>query len=133
MVVLDTHVLIWFINGDSRLGPQALQTVSAAVASRSAALSAASVFEISWLVSRKRIVLDTPVDRYLMRLADAGLGMIAIDTSNAILASVLPIRQGDTMDRFIAAAAIAAEAMLVTADEALLGARLACPVLDARL
>jgi PIN domain nuclease of toxin-antitoxin system len=133
MVVLDTHVLIWFINGDSRLGPQALQTVSAAVASRSAALSAASVFELSWLVSRKRIVLDTPVDRYLAKLADAGLGMIAIDTSNAILASVLPIRQGDPMDRFIAAAAIAAEAMLVTADEALLQAGLVCPILNARL
>jgi PIN domain nuclease of toxin-antitoxin system len=132
MVVLDTHVLIWFINGDSRLGAQALQTVSAAVASRSAALSAASVFEISWLVSRKRIVLDTPVDRYFARLADAGLGIIAIDASNAVLASVLPIRQGDPMDRFIAAAAIAGEATLVTADEALLQAGLACPVIDAR-
>jgi PIN domain nuclease of toxin-antitoxin system len=110
-----------------------LQTVSVAIASRSAALSAASVFEISWLASRKRIVLDMPVDKYIARLADAGLGIVPIDASSAILASVLPISQGDPMDRFIAAAAIAGEAMLVTADEALLQAGLACSVLDARI
>jgi PIN domain nuclease of toxin-antitoxin system len=133
MVVLDTHVLIWFITGDPRLGPQALQTVSNAIASRNAALSAASVFEISWLASRKRIALDVPVDRYLARLAGAGLNMITIDAAQAMLASALPIRQGDPMDRFIAAAATAGEAMLVTADDDLLQAGLACAVLDARL
>ncbi|MCA3563421.1 MAG: type II toxin-antitoxin system VapC family toxin [Methylocystis sp.] len=133
MAVLDTHVLVWFITGDSRLGPKALQAVSAAVASRTAVLSAASVFEVSWLASRKRIVLDTSVDRYIARLGDAGLGIVPIDAANAMLASALPIRQGDPIDRFIAAAAIAGEAVLVTADEALLQAGLACPVLDARL
>ncbi len=133
MVVLDTHVLIWFITGDSRLGRQAARAVSDAIASRTAALSAASVFELSWLATRQRIVLNAPVERYLSGLADAGLTVVVIDAAQALLASALPIRQGDPMDRFIAAAAIADEAMLVTADEALLNAGLTCPVLDARL
>jgi PIN domain nuclease of toxin-antitoxin system len=133
MVVLDTHVLIWFITGDSRLGPQATRAISDAIAGRTAALSAASVFELSWLAARKRIMLKAPIDQYLTGLADAGLTVVAIDAAHAMLASVLPIRQGDPMDRFIAAAATAREATLVTADEALLSAGLACTVLNARL
>ncbi len=133
MVVLDTHVLIWFITSDPRLGPQAARVVSDAIASRTAALSAASVFELSWLTTRQRIVLTAPVERYLSGLTDAGLTVIAIDAAQALLASALPIRQGDPMDRFIAAAAVASEAYLVTADEALLQSGLTCPVLDARL
>ena len=50
MILLDTHVLLWFRSGDRRLGRRARRTVERALPQRRGAVSAISFWEVAMRV-----------------------------------------------------------------------------------
>ena len=114
MIVLDTHAWIWFTGDDRLLSPAALEAVQRA---DRIGVSPISVWEVSMLCSKGRLVLDDDVGAWVARaLGVPRVELVPITPSVAILAGRLPIH-GDPADRLILATALSLSAALVTKDE----------------
>ena len=61
MIVLDTHVWVWWVAGQPSLSPAAARAIDAAVADRSVHVSSISAWEVALLVQRGRLELTMDV------------------------------------------------------------------------
>jgi PIN domain nuclease of toxin-antitoxin system len=113
-LLLDTHVLLWWLGDDDRLH----ERTAAAIASgdNEVLVSAATVWEVE--IKRAKGTLSAP-DDLLDQIAACGFGLLAIEGSHALAAGRLPQHHQDPFDRMLVAQATAEEAALVTADGAL--------------
>jgi PIN domain nuclease of toxin-antitoxin system len=111
--LLDSHVLQWWSAEPDRLSSKALSAIEA---SDEIAVSAITWFELAWLASRGRIVLDLPVRAWLAQLG-ADVRTLGITPAVASTAADLPAAfPGDPADRLIYATAIEHGCRLVTKD-----------------
>lgn len=114
VIVLDTHAWIWFCGDDRLLSPAALDAVRR---SKRIGISPISIWEVSMLCSKGRLVLSDDLDAWVARaLAVPRVEVVPLAPSIAILAGTLPIH-GDPADRIIVATALSVAATLVTKDE----------------
>lgn len=114
MTLLDTHALVWWVNGTPALSERARRAMRGAAL----AASAISAFEIATAVRRGRLDLGAPLDRWFADLAmlpELRLQPVT-DEIARIAGSFDRSVPGDPADRIIAATAIALGAKLVTAD-----------------
>lgn len=119
VVVLDTHVLVWLLEGDLRLSISARETIGAA--SR-VCISAITPWEIGMLVAKGRLGFGQDVQQWIDEvLALPAVHLVPLLPSIAIASTRLPGElHGDPADRLIAATARHLDATLVTADGKLL-------------
>ncbi len=116
MLILDTHIWLWWIAQDIRL-PRWLAT-RIADPERPLALSAASVYELSLGVGRGRIALNRPLDDWLQQATfEAGIQVLPVTTRIASLAGQLPRHHLDPLDRLIIATALVHQAQLASLDD----------------
>ena len=122
MIVLDTHVLIWAVNGDSRLGVAARSLIEETAQTDCVAVSAITPWEIALLAERGRLRLGRQVAAWIeTALALPGVNLIPIEPTIAIDSVRLPGNfHSDAADRFIVSTARYCDAPLVTADRAIL-------------
>jgi PIN domain nuclease of toxin-antitoxin system len=133
LVLFDTHVVIWSIAGDRRLGPETRSLLRSTINAGIAAISVASVYELAWVVLQQRAAIDQTYPDALEGLSKAGVRTVDINDATARTAAALDLGHGDPIDRFIAATALQTDGLLVTADRKLLEARLPLKTHDARL
>jgi PIN domain nuclease of toxin-antitoxin system len=122
-VLLDTHTLVWLLQGNDRLGPQARATVQGATVGQAGVLVAAiSIWEIGMLVAKGRLTLDRDVGEWVrLALSLPGMSLVALDPDIAVAASRLPgAMHGDPADRLIVASARHLGAVVVTEDRLIL-------------
>jgi PIN domain nuclease of toxin-antitoxin system len=115
MIVLDTHVWIWWVNEDEESGGNHWRDLV-----RNAdriAVSSISCFEVAWLAHRGRIKLKMPMQDWFKK-ASSGSGIEIQDISPQIAetAVTLPEHHSDPQDRLIMATAIVHGAQLISAD-----------------
>ena len=122
-VLLDTHALIWLLEGDRHLGHEARQLADIAVREDTLLVSAMTFWEVSMLVQRRRLVLVQPVANWRHNVLELGIGEIAVSGDIGILAAELEDFPLDPADRIIAATAMVHGARLITADESILGGK----------
>ena len=65
MIVVDTHVLVWAMGDDSRLGPVARRTIATAATSGGVYVSAITSWEIAMLVAKGRMALDRDIGAWI--------------------------------------------------------------------
>jgi len=116
MIVLDTHIWLWWINQDHELLGKARQELiqSADIV----AVSAISCFEVAWLDAHGRI--DLPCDMTIWfekALAGSGINLLPITPEIAVTAVTLPEHHSDPQDRMIIATALCHKARLISADK----------------
>jgi PIN domain nuclease of toxin-antitoxin system len=133
LVLFDTHVIIWLIAGDRRLGLETRRLLQNAISAGVAAISSAVVYEFVWIATQGRAKMDTPYPDVLKGITQAGLHILDIDEHAARSAAELALTHGDPIDRFIAAGALNRAGLLVTADRKLLDAAIGIKTHDARL
>ena len=131
MIVVDTHALVWQLNADAKIGRRARARLEKALAREDLCVSAVTFWEISLLVSRDRLRLDTTATHFRWRVLEMGIRELAIGGEVALQAAVLAPVLIDPVDCFVAATALTHGATLMTADTRLLESR-AVNVLDAR-
>jgi PIN domain nuclease of toxin-antitoxin system len=132
-VLVDTNALVWLLERNVRMGPNAIQQVDDALRSSHVLMSAASVWEVAILVSKSRITLDKPVDQWRTEALQLGIEEVPVDGEVAIHAVNLGGLHPDPADRFIVATAIRAQASLVTSDAKLLAWKGSLARIDARV
>jgi PIN domain nuclease of toxin-antitoxin system len=118
MIVLDTHVLIWWVDGAGKLSRAAASAVKRAQAESEIMISSITAWEIAMLVDRRRLTLTMDVSTWLATVNQvAGLRFIPVDNSIAIGSVNLPGEfHPDPADRIIVATARRFGAPLVTRD-----------------
>jgi PIN domain nuclease of toxin-antitoxin system len=121
VIVLDTHVLVWWVSGSGRLSVRAKRALDEALRGGPAIVSTISVLEIATAVRRGRLVLAPALDQWLADLcALPELRFEPVSVEIAQLAGGFDdATPGDPADRIIVATARALGANLLTADEAL--------------
>ncbi len=119
MILLDTHILVWWINGSKDLSTLVRRTIENARAAKDTILvSAISAWEIAMLVQRGRLSLDRDVGTWLEQVALIDdLNFVAVDRAIAIDSVRLPGEfHKDPADRIIVATARKHAASVLTAD-----------------
>jgi PIN domain nuclease of toxin-antitoxin system len=122
LLLLDTHVWLWFALGDAgRLAAPVRKKIEAAAHGGKLAVSAISVWEIGMLEAKGRIVLGSPCEKWVATaLALPGLRLIGLEPEIAVASSRLPGEMhGDPADRILTSTARERDAVLATADERL--------------
>jgi PIN domain nuclease of toxin-antitoxin system len=131
VIVLDTHALVWMLEGKSLLGRRAAVLANRALAADRLWTSAVTFWELSLLIRRNRVRLDVSPDEFRLKVLSLGIQEAALSGDIAIAAARLGNVVKDPADCFIAATALAQHGKVITADARLLETGVV-EVIDAR-
>jgi PIN domain nuclease of toxin-antitoxin system len=118
-ILLDTHILIWYIFDDPRLS----QTLNTAIVNpeNELWLSPISIWEILLLAEKGRLSLHpNPLTWLDNGIQELGITEAPLNNAIAILSRQLACPHQDPADRFIAATAIYYNLYLATVDKNLI-------------
>jgi PIN domain nuclease of toxin-antitoxin system len=98
MILLDTHVWLWYATESAKLSQAALQIIQQ---TEKLAVLSVSCWEIAMLVEKKRIGLNRDVDEWItLALQQPKITLLPLEPKAAVLAAQLPDFHGDPIDRF---------------------------------
>ena len=121
MIVLDTQVLIWWVNDDKKLSSQASKAINKEMSNEDGQLIISSItsWEIALLIKKGRLALTMDVDDWINTVASIErVRFVPVDNDVAIQSVRLPGDfHPDPADRIITALARHLSAALVTSDE----------------
>ena len=125
MILLDTHVCWWLAYAPEKLSVPAREAIQSQEARAGAlALSSASLYELVWLLERKRATVSVGADQFI-RETLLRFVVLPIDETVAANAARIPSPfHGDPMDRLIVATAVVSNRTLITADRKILASGL---------
>ena len=117
MIVLDTHIWVWWVHGDLSLSAS-IRALLDASEQAGVAVSAISCWEVAKLVERGRLTLPCPVFDWLQQaLSYPGVRLIELSPRICVESTRLPGEfHRDPADQIIVATARVLDAPLVTVD-----------------
>ena len=122
LLLLDTHVLVWLVEGINLLGAKARSVLQKAADQGTVLVSAITPWEIALLVSKNRLKLNQDLMPWLQEAlvqSEATIAPLELEIAGA--STRLPFEMhADPADRILVATARHLGATLVTADRALL-------------
>lgn len=121
-ILLDTHVWVWYTSGNENLPKSTRKTIDLAAQNRSLWIAAISLWELSMLDARKRIILDMPCLEWINKSIELiPLQIAALTPSISTESCRLPGEfHGDPADRLIIATARVEGLSLITRDTKIL-------------
>ena len=109
--LLDTHVLLWWLDGSPELGPRCKELI--ADQRNQVYVSAATTWEISIKKALGKLVAPDDIDSIV---EDEGFSKLPISLYHGQLAGSLPMLHRDPFDRMLIAQAQAEGLILMTSD-----------------
>ncbi len=117
-LLLDTHVLLWWINDSDMLSVKARKAI--ANAENECFLSLASCWEMAIKCSLGKLALSRPLDQFIPeQLSRNSIRLLNIDFRHITKVATLPYHHRDPFDRLLIAQASLEKMTLVTADTAI--------------
>ena len=113
--LLDTHVLIWFLNGDKALSTK----VRKAIESENAInfISIASLWEIAIKISLDRLSIKVSFEKLSAELEKNNFQILPITFNDTIILSTLPFHHRDPFDRLIISQSISNDFTIISKDK----------------
>ncbi len=117
MIVLDTHIWVWWVNGSAELSASKGQILSSRQGD-GLGVSVISCWEIAKLVEKGRLALSLPVGQWINQaLAYPGIHLLPLDPKIAAASTQLPQPfHNDPADQIITATAREMDCPLATDD-----------------
>jgi PIN domain nuclease of toxin-antitoxin system len=120
MIVLDTHIWVWWVHGDTKLSQTAAMAIQVHE-SLVIGISVMSCWEIAKLVEYKRLILPCEISEWFEQaLSYPGIQLLNLTPKIAIASTQLAGFHRDPTDQLIAATAKVYGCPLVTADAKIL-------------
>jgi PIN domain nuclease of toxin-antitoxin system len=113
--ILDTHVLIWFLNGDKSLSTKARKAIESDNATNF--VSMASLWEIAIKLSLERLTIKVPFDKLSNELDKNNFQLLPITFADTVILSTLVFHHRDPFDRLIISQAISNDFTLISKDK----------------
>ena len=121
-LLLDTHVLVWLMFGEAKLGKKANKAINLSARGNRLVVSAITPWEIGVLVAKKRIDLHQDTMQWVRTaILLPGIKLSPLEPEITVASTCLPFEMhADPADRILVATARHLGVTLVTADHALL-------------
>ena len=120
MIVLDTHIWVWWVQNDSRLNKQQRQWLQD-YESGGLGISILSCWEVAKLVEKKRLTLPFAIDKWLKAaLSYPGVQLLDLSVPIVIDSTQLSGFHSDPFDQLIVATARFYDCPLLTSDAKIL-------------
>jgi PIN domain nuclease of toxin-antitoxin system len=113
-LLLDTHVLLWFLEQPDRLKPEVLARIQSR--ENEVFFSAATIWEIAIKASLGRVDFRVSPSVVVDVARRSGLIELPVRSAVAMRVAELPLFHRDPFDRLLVAQAMAEPAQLYTAD-----------------
>jgi len=119
MILLDTHIWIWFLSNPEKLSSQARKAVEDNMEKGSLLISSISVWEIAVLNAKNRLHFSIPLKDWVSQSEKLPfLQFIPVNNTIALNSVLLPASiHNDPADRIVIATALSEGVPLVTKDE----------------
>jgi PIN domain nuclease of toxin-antitoxin system len=116
-LLLDTQALLWWLQGNKRLGRRARRAID--IQAATVHVSAATAWELAIKVRAGRLRLTTPLRTWMPgTLVDQGFLILNITPEHAVAVASLPEHHDDPFDRLLIAQALHEQLTIVTSDTA---------------
>jgi PIN domain nuclease of toxin-antitoxin system len=116
-LLIDTHILIWTLEGGSKLSASAKELLLDA--DHEHWVSAASVWEIAIKASIRKLTLSRPLRDLEKGILAAGFRVLDISIRHAVALPEIELPHNDPFDRLLLAQCEVETLRLVSADKAL--------------
>jgi PIN domain nuclease of toxin-antitoxin system len=113
--ILDTHALIWFIEGDKQLSSKARKSIESITAINF--VSIASLWEIAIKISLGKLELKTKFAKISEQMDNNGFQILPITFEDTLELSKLPFHHRDPFDRIIISQCITNKLSLISKDK----------------
>ena len=113
--LLDTHTLIWFLNGEKDLSKSARKVIE--TNSSKNLVSIASIWEIAIKINLGKIDLDTIFSTMEKQLSENFIEILPITFQDTLTLTSLSLHHKDPFDRIIISQAINHDFTIITKDE----------------
>jgi PIN domain nuclease of toxin-antitoxin system len=97
--LIDTHALIWFLNGDTDLSDKARKIIEENASTNF--VSIASLWEIAIKISLGKLELRSPFAKISEQIFSNGFQILPITFEDILILSTLPFHHRDPFDRII--------------------------------
>ena len=113
--LLDTHALIWFLNGDKNLSAKARKAIESNEAINF--VSILSLWEIAIKISLNRLDLKTSFENIGVEIINNNFQMLPITFQDTLVLSSLPLHHRDPFDRLLISQGINNKFTIISKDE----------------
>ena len=97
--LLDTHALIWFLEGDEHLSSEAQKVINDETSI--IYLSIASLWEMAIKISLGKLKLSQPLDQVISSLGTLNINLLPIKESHVLGLLTMPYVHRDPFDRLL--------------------------------
>jgi len=123
-ILLDTHVVLWELQGSKTVGPKAQETIEGA---SELTFSVVSFAEIGVKVAIGKLVVPDDIHEHIIR---TGVRILDLTPSHGLGVAQLPMHHRDPFDRLLISQARSEGLTMLTADTRI--ANYDVPTIDAR-
>ena len=113
--LLDTHALIWFINGDVELSAKARNAIESEGAENF--VSIASLWEMAIKISLERLDLKSTFKEVGEHMTNNNFKILPISFEDILKISGLPFHHRDPFDRMIIAQSLTNNLIIISKDK----------------
>ena len=113
--LIDTHALIWFLNGDDTLSEKAKKSIEEYDTVNF--VSIASLWEIAIKISLGKLELKTPFSAIAEQITNNGFQILPVTFADTLLLSTLPFHHRDPFDRIIIAQSLTNKLTIISKDK----------------
>ena len=114
-LILDTHIFIWFINGDNNLTAKSRKEIENPANVKF--ISIASIWEMAIKVSLKRLDINRPFEDILEQIDDNGFEILPILFEHTLKLTKLDLHHRDPFDRLIIAQSLVEKMPVISKDK----------------
>ncbi len=112
--LLDTHTLIWFMEGDHQLSKSAKDVIEDT--SNEKFVSIVSFWEMAIKISLQKLDLKKPLKQLITEVLETDIQVLPLSFNDILIVSQLPFHHRDPFDRIIIAQAITENITIIGQD-----------------